>query len=80
MCFQIIGIIILAVGSSVQRAYNGYHPFLADRFLSLPAFCIATGVIILIIALFGFYGVYKENYHVVMIVSSPISFLIISLL
>ncbi|KAL0893621.1 hypothetical protein ABMA27_013791 [Loxostege sticticalis] len=65
--FLITGIIILSVGSSVQRAYNGYHEFLSERFFSLPAFCIATGVIIFIIAFFGFYGAFKENYIMIMV-------------
>ncbi|XP_060810957.1 CD63 antigen-like [Amyelois transitella] len=64
--FLITGIIILSVGSSVQSAYNGYHEFLTDRFLSLPAFCIATGVLIFLIAFFGFYGAYTENYVMIM--------------
>ncbi|XP_073944355.1 CD63 antigen-like [Choristoneura fumiferana] len=64
--FLITGIIILSVGSSVQSAYNGYHTFLSDRFFSLPAFCIATGVIIFLIAFFGFYGAYSENYYLIM--------------
>ncbi|KAI5634666.1 tetraspanin family domain-containing protein [Phthorimaea operculella] len=61
--FLITGIIILAVGSSVQKAYNGYYHFLSERFFSLPAFCIATGIIIFLIALAGFYGAYTENYY-----------------
>ncbi|XP_063531245.1 tetraspanin-4 [Cydia strobilella] len=64
--FLISGIIILSVGSSVQSAYNGYHEFLSERFFSLPAFCIATGVIIFLIAFFGFYGAYSENYYLIM--------------
>ncbi|XP_041977761.1 CD63 antigen-like [Aricia agestis] len=65
-CLQITGIIILSVGSSVQSAYNGYHEFLSERFFSLPAFCIATGVIVFLIAFAGFYGAYMENYYVTM--------------
>ncbi|CAK1582268.1 unnamed protein product [Parnassius mnemosyne] len=61
--FLITGIVILSVGSSVQSAYNGYHEFLSERFFSLPAFCIATGVIIFLISFFGFYGAYTENYY-----------------
>ncbi|XP_023949530.1 CD63 antigen [Bicyclus anynana] len=64
--FVITGIIILSVGSSVQSAYNGYHAFLSERFFSLPAFCIATGVIIFLIAFAGFYGAFMENYYVIM--------------
>ncbi|OWR47201.1 hypothetical protein KGM_200168 [Danaus plexippus plexippus] len=64
--FLITGIIILSVGSSVQSAYNGYHEFLSERFFSLPAFCIATGIIIFLIGFAGFYGAYMENYYVIM--------------
>ncbi|XP_072943627.1 uncharacterized protein [Epargyreus clarus] len=63
---QITGIIILSVGSSVQSAYNGYHEFLSERFFSLPAFCIATGIIIFLISFFGFFGAFKENYYLIM--------------
>ncbi|CAG4907738.1 unnamed protein product [Colias eurytheme] len=65
--FLITGIIILAVGSSVQSAYNGYHHFLSERFFSLPAFCVATGVIIFLIAFAGFYGAFMENYYMIMV-------------
>ncbi|XP_026329177.1 CD63 antigen-like [Hyposmocoma kahamanoa] len=64
LLFVITGIIIISVGSSVQSAYNEYHPFLTQRFFSLPAFCIATGVIIFLIAAIGFYGAFMENYMV----------------
>lgn len=67
--FQITGIIILSVGISVQSAYNAYHQFLSERFFSLPAFCIATGIIIFLIAGAGFYGAYMENYLMNMAVS-----------
>ncbi|XP_028028837.1 CD63 antigen-like [Bombyx mandarina] len=60
--FLITGIIILAVGGSVQAAYNNYHEFLSERFFSLPAFCIATGIIIFLISFSGFYGAFMENY------------------
>ncbi|CAK1552580.1 unnamed protein product [Leptosia nina] len=64
--FLITGIIVLAVGSSVQSAYNGYHHFLSERFFSLPAFCVATGIIIFLIAFAGFYGAFMENYFMIM--------------
>lgn len=67
--FQITGVIILSVGSSVQSAYNGYHHFLSERFFSLPAFCIATGIIIFLIASAGFYGAFMENYMMNMAVT-----------
>lgn len=66
LIFLVTGIIILSVGASVQSAYNGYHPFLSERFFSLPAFCIATGVIIFLISFFGFYGAFTENYFMIM--------------
>lgn len=66
LLFLITGIIVLSVGSSVQSAYNEYHVFLSERFFSLPAFCIATGVIIFLISFAGFYGAFKENYYVIM--------------
>ncbi|CAH3890276.1 CD63 antigen-like [Pieris brassicae] len=64
--FLITGIIVLAVGSSVQSAYNGYHQFLSERFFSLPAFCVATGVIVFLVAFAGFYGAFMENYYMIM--------------
>ncbi|KAM3961823.1 tetraspanin-4 [Aphomia sociella] len=64
--FLVTGIIVLSVGSSVQSAYNEYHTFLSDRFFSLPAFCIATGIIIILIGFVGFYGAYSENHKVIL--------------
>nr|XP_026501472.1 tetraspanin-4-like [Vanessa tameamea] len=64
--FLVTGIIILCVGSSVQSAYNGYHEFLSERFFSLPAFCIATGIIIFLISFAGFYGAFMENYYMIL--------------
>ncbi|GBP26162.1 CD63 antigen [Eumeta japonica] len=63
---NITGIIVIAVGSSVQTAYNIYDSFLEDRFFSLPAFLIAIGVIIFLTSLLGFYGAFTENYYVIM--------------
>lgn len=66
---QITGIIVLSVGSSVQSAYRSYEAFLSSGFFSLPAFCIATGVIIFLVAALGFYGAFMENTVVNMVVS-----------
>ncbi|CAH0718811.1 unnamed protein product, partial [Brenthis ino] len=66
LLFLVTGIIILSVGSSVQAAYNGYQEFLSQTFFTLPAFCIATGIIIFLISFAGFYGAYMENYYMIM--------------
>uniref|UniRef100_A0A6B2EGM2 Tetraspanin n=1 Tax=Phlebotomus kandelakii TaxID=1109342 RepID=A0A6B2EGM2_9DIPT len=64
--FVITGIILLSIGLAVQGVFFGYEYLLADRFFAIPAFLIAIGVIIFIIAFFGCYGAIRENYCMVL--------------
>uniref|UniRef100_A0A1L8DKE1 Tetraspanin n=1 Tax=Nyssomyia neivai TaxID=330878 RepID=A0A1L8DKE1_9DIPT len=64
--FVITGIILLSIGLAVQGVFFGYEHLLADRFFAIPAFLIAIGVIIFIIAFFGCYGAIRENYCMVL--------------
>ncbi|GAB0095442.1 Tetraspanin [Sergentomyia squamirostris] len=64
--FVITGIILLSIGLAVQGVFFGYEYMLVDRFFAIPAFLIAIGVIIFIIAFFGCYGAIRENYCMVL--------------
>uniref|UniRef100_A0A1B0D6J2 Tetraspanin n=1 Tax=Phlebotomus papatasi TaxID=29031 RepID=A0A1B0D6J2_PHLPP len=63
---HITGIILLSIGLAVQGVFFGYEHLLVDRFFAIPAFLIAIGVIIFIIAFFGCYGAIRENYCMVL--------------
>ncbi|XP_059616980.1 CD63 antigen [Phlebotomus argentipes] len=64
--FVITGIILLSIGLAVQGAFFSYEHLLEDRFFAIPAFLIAIGIIIFIIAFFGCYGAIRENYCMVL--------------
>ncbi|XP_066995685.2 CD63 antigen [Anabrus simplex] len=60
LIFLITGIAVLTVGSVVQSHYTKYYDILDERFFSVPALLIATGIIILTISFFGCCGAVKE--------------------
>jgi CD63 antigen len=64
--FVITGIIILAVGLTVQGIYKGYSHFLDQQFFSVPTLLIVIGSFIFVIAFLGCCGAYKENYCMVL--------------
>lgn len=59
---QITGIIIMAIGLTVQGAYHNFREILDPQFFSVPTFLVVIGSFIFIIAFFGCCGAYKENY------------------
>lgn len=66
---QLTGIIILAIGATVQGIYHGYSHFLTEQFFSVPSLLIAIGALIFFIAFFGCCGAFKENYCMIITVS-----------
>ncbi|XP_063220881.1 CD63 antigen-like [Bacillus rossius redtenbacheri] len=66
LLFVIVGIILISVGGVIKAEYANYVWFLDNRFFSVPALLIATGVIIFVVAFFGCCGVVKENYCMVL--------------
>ena len=67
--FQLAAIGLIAVGAYVQIKLKDYFELIEGSFSSAAALCIAVGVIIFFIAVFGCCGAYKENYCCTMIVS-----------
>uniref|UniRef100_A0A182J8J5 Tetraspanin n=1 Tax=Anopheles atroparvus TaxID=41427 RepID=A0A182J8J5_ANOAO len=60
--FVITGVIIMAVGLTVQGAYHGFRDVLDAKFFTVPTFLVVIGSFIFFIAFFGCCGAYKENY------------------
>uniref|UniRef100_A0A182PKV3 Tetraspanin n=1 Tax=Anopheles epiroticus TaxID=199890 RepID=A0A182PKV3_9DIPT len=60
--FAITGVIIMAVGLTVQGAYHNFRDILDAKFFSIPTFLVVIGSFIFVIAFFGCCGAYKENY------------------
>ena len=67
--FQLAAIGLIAVGAYVQIKLKDYFDLIEGSFSSAAALCIAVGVIIFFIAVFGCCGAFKENYCCTMIVS-----------
>uniref|UniRef100_A0A182SPQ2 Tetraspanin n=1 Tax=Anopheles maculatus TaxID=74869 RepID=A0A182SPQ2_9DIPT len=66
---QITGVIIMAVGLTVQGAYHNFRDILDAKFFSIPTFLVVIGSFIFVIAFFGCCGAYKENYCMTLTVS-----------
>jgi len=62
LLFALSGLLLITTGGVIQGAYSQYLDFLGDQFFSTPAFMVAVGVIIFIVAFFGCCGAIKENH------------------
>lgn len=60
---QLTGFILLISGIVVLVLYNEYNTLLTSRFFTLPSFAIATGVIIILTTVLGFYGAISEQFY-----------------
>ncbi|CAG5011806.1 unnamed protein product [Parnassius apollo] len=63
--FTITGILLLITGIVAIVEYLQYTDLITNRFITLPGFVIATGVIIMITAVVGFYGAISEHFYVI---------------
>ncbi|XP_038215641.1 tetraspanin-1-like [Zerene cesonia] len=59
------GLILLIIGITYLVKHRAYEDLLTNRFFTLPAFVIATGCIIFLIAALGFYGAFSEHFYAV---------------
>lgn len=75
--FVISGIIIMAIGLTVQGAYHNFKEILDPQFFSVPTFLVVIGSFIFIIAFFGCCGAYKENYCMTLTFSILLVFIFI---
>lgn len=67
LIFVLAAIGLIAVGAYVQIKLKDYFELIEGSFSSAAALCIAVGVIIFFIAVFGCCGAFKENYCCTMI-------------
>lgn len=75
--FVITGIILISVGATVAGVYKEYDKFLVGQFFSIPTFLIVIGSFIFIIAFFGCFGAYRENYCMILTFSILITIIFI---
>ncbi|KAL0841816.1 hypothetical protein ABMA28_014061 [Loxostege sticticalis] len=61
--FLLTGLLLLSVGIAVLVVYQEYDEFITQQFFTIPRFVIATGVIIILTAVLGFYGAYSEEFY-----------------
>ncbi|XP_063821519.1 tetraspanin-9-like [Ostrinia nubilalis] len=65
--FLLTGLMLLALGIAVLLVYQEYEEFITQRFFSLPSFVIATGAIILVTSVLGFYCAYSEQFYFILV-------------
>ncbi|CAK1552581.1 unnamed protein product [Leptosia nina] len=63
--FLIQGLILLMLGVTYFIKHKIYEELTTNVFISLPEFLIASGVLIFVIAILGYYGAMSENFYVV---------------
>ncbi|CAG9095965.1 unnamed protein product [Plutella xylostella] len=63
--FLLTGIVLIATGAITLAQVSGYADLVTQRFFRLPTFALATGVIICIITVLGFYGALSEQFYFV---------------
>ncbi|XP_068630007.1 leukocyte surface antigen CD53-like [Battus philenor] len=63
--YMITGLLLLIIGILAIVEYTYYEDLITKRFFTLPGFVIATGVIILLTSVLGFYGALSENFYVI---------------
>ncbi|XP_037869114.1 leukocyte surface antigen CD53 [Bombyx mori] len=61
--FLLTGFLLLIVGVVILVQYSEYEVFVTQRFFTIPGFVIATGVIICIGSILGFYGAISEQFY-----------------
>ncbi|KPJ07930.1 CD63 antigen [Papilio machaon] len=61
--YWLTGVLLLIVGIVAVVEYSYYNTLLTRRFITLPGFVIATGVIIILTSVLGFYGAVSENFY-----------------
>ncbi|XP_062546930.1 23 kDa integral membrane protein-like [Armigeres subalbatus] len=66
MCL-ILEVIQIVIGARASNLFSDLHIFLNDNFISLTAFILAVGIIMLIFVLFGCIGIILENMTIIAI-------------
>ncbi|CAH2074534.1 unnamed protein product, partial [Iphiclides podalirius] len=63
--YAVTGVLLLILGIVVIVQYSYYDNLITNRFFTLPSFVIATGVIIMLTSILGFYGAISEHFYVI---------------
>ncbi|KAI5634665.1 tetraspanin family domain-containing protein [Phthorimaea operculella] len=61
--FLLTGLLLIIVGTVVLVFNNEYEALITRRFFTMPAFVIATGVIICLSSLVGFYAAISQSFY-----------------
>jgi len=61
LMFLLTSVLLITVGTTIQTIYGDFSQFLDDHFLSIPTLLVAVGFIMLVVALFGVLGAFKES-------------------
>ena len=67
---QLSGVGIIAAGAVVLGQFGGTQRFLEDRILAPPIVLIVAGAIVFLVAFLGCCGAIKENYLMLLAVST----------
>jgi hypothetical protein len=59
--FMVAAILLISIGTTIQSIFGTLEIYVDDHFLSPPALVVATGIILLIVAIFGCVGAVKES-------------------
>jgi len=61
LMFLLTSVLLITVGTTIQTIYGDFSQFLDSHFMSIPSLLVAVGVIMLIVAVFGVAGAFKES-------------------
>ncbi|KAJ2952553.1 hypothetical protein O0L34_g6875 [Tuta absoluta] len=61
--FLLTGLLLIIVGTVVLIFNSEYDALITRRFFAMPAFVIATGVLICLSSLIGFYGALSQSFY-----------------
>lgn len=56
-----IGFLLISIGTTIEAIYRDFEVFMESHFFSPAVLCVAIGVIIFFVALFGCLGALKES-------------------
>jgi len=61
LMFLLTSVLLITVGTTIETIYGDFSQFLDNHFLSIPTLLVAVGVIMLLVAIFGVVGAFKES-------------------
>jgi len=61
LMFLLTSVLLITVGTAIQSIYGDFSQFLDSHFLSIPSLLVAVGFIMLVVAIFGVIGAFRES-------------------